>query len=88
MIPDANYHQKVGYSFLLYLVIGGLGSGTYIVASTMLAIAGVRTWVASIVSYGVLVPIVFIAQKTIAFKSSVSNTQSFKRYVLLSLIHI
>ena len=66
--------------------VGGAGAGTYVCGSTYLVSVGWATWIASLVTYSALVPIVYLLQKAIVFQSLTSHSRAFPRYVASQLL--
>lgn len=63
-----------------FLVVGGTGAALYFVGSLILYELGLSTPIASLVSYCGLVPIMYMAQRVLTFRSSEPVVQSFLKY--------
>lgn len=74
--------------FSRFLAVGAFGAACYVVGSYTLTIAGLDAWLSSCIVYTCLIPIIYLIQKSFAFKSNLSHAKSFPRYVVIQLIGI
>lgn len=71
-----------------YLGVGGAGAALYILLSTLLHAAGLVAWTASVTGYLISIPIVYLAQRNIAFQSQASYFGSFIKYAATQAISL
>ena len=63
-----------------YLGVGVAGASLYILLSTLLHSTGIVAWTASVTGYLICIPIVYLAQRNIAFQSEAAYFSSFLKY--------
>ena len=73
-------------SFNWFLVIGAGSSAIYIVLSSVLHYFSIPAWQASVVSFSICIPLAYIAQKTLAFRSNSPHKRAFPRYIAVQAI--
>jgi len=64
-----------------FVVVGGLGALAYVLISTLLAGMGVTPWLASGMSYLVLIPVIYVFQRNLTFRSDRTHGTAFPRYL-------
>jgi putative flippase GtrA len=64
-----------------FLGVGGAGAATYALLATGLDQAGLPAWLASVLSYAALIPIVYWGQRRLTFRSSAPHASAFPKYV-------
>ncbi len=64
-----------------FVGIGIAGAAAYVILATVLAVMGLAPWLASMLSYGALIPLVYIGQRTLTFRSEVAHRSSFPKYI-------
>lgn len=69
-----------------FTFVGGTGALCYFVGSCSLTYLGFTPWIASVLMYIFLIPIVYLAQKQFVFKSKNLNHVDFPRYIFLQLV--
>ncbi len=69
-----------------FVGVGAAGAGVYIVLSSILHVFGLEAWIASFVSYLVLIPTVYLAQRNFTFGSRASHLSSFPKYVATQIL--
>lgn len=74
--------------FVRFLAVGGLGAVAYVLFSYLLTLAGTRPWIASVVVYSCLIPIVYVAHRRFVFESERAHTTAFPRYVAIQLLSL
>jgi putative flippase GtrA len=77
--------NKPPLQFLKFLLAGALGACFYILGSYMLTSKGLEPWVASLIVYLSLVPIIYLIQKKFVFESYKSHYVAFFRYLCIQL---
>jgi putative flippase GtrA len=71
-----------------FLVTGGLGAACYLLLSIVLTMLGVVTWIASLMVYGTLVPLIYIMQKKFVFESDTPHSVAFPKYLAIQILGI
>lgn len=71
---------------LCFIGVGAAGAGAYVALSSVLHALGLSAWVASSVSYLVLIPIVYLVQRNMTFESRASHLSSFPKYVMTQIM--
>ena len=71
-----------------YLGVGGAGAALYILLSTLLHAVGLVAWIASATAYLICIPIVYLAQRNIAFRSRAAYFNSFLKYAVTQSISL
>ena len=66
--------------------VGVAGAAAYVALSTLLVTLGIAAWVASLVSYAVLIPVIYLAQRNFTFRSRVQHRSSFPKYFATQLL--
>jgi putative flippase GtrA len=69
-----------------FFLTGGFGAGGYVIGSFALTNVGIKPWIASFVVYASFIPIIYLMQKKIVFESDRAHSESFPRYLTISLI--
>jgi putative flippase GtrA len=68
-----------------FLFAGGFGAASYVVGSYLLTAIGMEAWIASVVVYASLIPVVYYIQRRFVFESTRSHISSFPRYLMIQL---
>lgn len=68
-----------------FLAVGSSGVLAYILLATMLTHAALPAWLASGLSYAVLMPIVYIGQQRLTFRAATAHRVAFPRYLAIQL---
>ena len=71
-----------------YVGIGTAGALSYVLLSSLLCYLKLPPWLASFASYVVLVPIVYGAQRGVAFQSDAPHRSAFPKYLSTQLLGI
>lgn len=69
-----------------FLAVGTLGAGLYVAFAAGLHRLGLATVPASAMGYGLCIPIVYLAQHSLAFRSDASHRSAFPRYVAVQML--
>lgn len=72
--------------FVKFLLTGAFGAGCYFLTSYALSANGIEAWLASLIAYTGMVPVVYFIQKVFVFESDRSHSTSFPRYVAIQII--
>jgi putative flippase GtrA len=73
-------------SLFTFLIVGVAGAVAYVVLSSVLTTIIGIAYIASIISYCVLTPIVYLAQRTFTFRSIANHRVVFPKYAATQLI--
>lgn len=73
-------------SLSTFFIVGVAGAVAYVILSSGLTTIIGIAYIASIISYCVLTPIVYLAQRTFTFRSVASHRVVFPKYVATQLI--
>lgn len=65
-------------AFTGVVAAGPLG---YVVLSGALAASGIQAWASSLTSYALMIPLVYLAQRNLTFRSQTRHRSLFPRYV-------
>jgi putative flippase GtrA len=68
------------------LTFGAVGLGAtigYIAVSTVLVGMGYRPWIVSPLVYAALIPVAYMGQRTLTFRSKTNHTSSLPRYLVI-----
>ena len=71
--------------FIRFLTVGAFGAACYLIGSYTLTLTGMKAWISSFIVYLLLVPIIYLIQKSFVFKSNASHIKSFPRYAMAQL---
>lgn len=79
--------RLLGSEVFPFLLVGGSAALLYIAFATLLEVhAGLaRPW-ASAIAYGSMIPVAYMAQKTLAFRSTARHATAFPRYLATQLV--
>jgi len=69
-----------------FLAVGAAGAGSYVMLSMLIHACGVEAWISSVASYTVLIPVVYLAQRGLTFRSKGPHLSSFPKYVVTQLL--
>ena len=72
--------------FVAFFGVGAAGAVGYVLLSTMLSAAGIEAWISSLSSYLGLIPIVYLAQRNLAFRIKTSHRSSFPKYIVTQIL--
>jgi putative flippase GtrA len=73
-------------SLSTFFIVGIAGAFAYVILSSVLTTIIGLAYIASIISYCVLIPIVYSAQRTFTFRSVANHRVVFPKYVATQLI--
>ncbi len=73
-------------TMLSFVGVGAAGAGAYVGLSSIIHSLGLSAWIASLASYLVLIPTVYLAQRNITFESRASHLSSFPKYVTTQIV--
>lgn len=71
---------------LWFLVVGTLGAGLYVGLAALLHRLGLATAPASAIGYGLCIPAVYLAQRSLAFRSDAAHRTAFPRYAAVQML--
>ncbi|MCZ8314934.1 GtrA family protein [Phreatobacter sp.] len=66
-------------------VVGAGATAAYVSGSTVLVYLGVKAWVAGPVVYAAIVPLAYLGQRNVVFRSRASHAVAFWRYVVVQV---
>lgn len=69
-----------------FVVVGTLGAGLYVAFAAALHRLGLATMPASALGYGLCIPVVYLAQRSLAFRSDAAHRTAFPRYVAVQML--
>jgi putative flippase GtrA len=73
-------------SISMFFMVGVAGAVAYVILSSILTLTIGVPYDASILSYIILIPIVYLAQRAFSFQSSTPHRNAFPKYVVTQLI--
>ncbi|WP_162718878.1 GtrA family protein [Brucella anthropi] len=68
-----------------FLFVGGTGAALYLVGSILLSRAGLSPQTSSVISYSILIPIMYTAQRVLTFRSNEPLIASFLKYSMTQM---
>ncbi len=72
-------------SLIGFIGVGGAGAAGYVLVASLLNRAGLASSPASFCAYAMMIPLVYPAQRRIAFRSNEPHLKAFPKYVATQL---
>ena len=76
-------HQEDSLRLIRFLIVGGFGAVTYILGAYVASRFITEAWIASLIVYFGLIPIVYLIQRRFVFESNQPYLGSFLRYLTI-----
>lgn len=84
----AGYNRTLGKQ-LRFVLIGATAASAYVLLGTALTQAlGWPVWLASLLAYASCVPVAYLGQKHVAFRSQVAHRRAFPRYIAVQVSNL
>jgi putative flippase GtrA len=68
-----------------FVSVGAAGAIAYILLSSFLVTLGAQAWIASVLCYAALIPVVYVGQRSLTFRSKAAVSSSFLKYAATQL---
>lgn len=71
-----------------FVGVGGAAALAYVVVASLFVAAGFTPWLVSVLCYAAFVPVVYLTQKRLAFRSSAPHAAAFPRYAATQMLGV